>query len=100
MLRQRRDHLQNSMRQTGTYLAWKQLMEGKGYTVLELYEHEVFDFTNNGTGAEILRSLLEPYDVEWMEPGTQPAPVDGAEELDGEDGEEDLDELEANGAPR
>jgi len=68
VLRKGRDHMQNSMRQTGAYMAWKQLMVGKGYSVIELYEREIFEFSDEGTGAEVLARLLEPYDPEVMEP--------------------------------
>jgi len=64
VMRRGRDHVRNGLRQTGSYTAWKRLMQGCGYQVVDVYEHEVADFVDDGTGPEVLASALQPFEVE------------------------------------
>lgn len=64
------------MRQTGSYMAWKRLMEGRGYTVLVVYEQEIADFVDSGTGPEVLSALLEPYEIHKVAEPMVSAPIE------------------------
>ena len=51
-------------------------MQARDYTVLELYEQEIVDFVESGTGPEVLSSLLEPYEFEKVEAPVVMAPLE------------------------